>query len=369
MAIPNESACETIAQVFHLQNSSLVGEAKAATEQLAKLLEKHGATFRELPDILAVAAEAEARRESAKAAARQNAAPKAPSKAPKSELNLIDILLERIERHVKITSAEALIVALWVLHTHVFDQFEITPRLLIFSPSNGCGKSELMKFLRATTANPYLTTHITPAGACRVLKDPSIRPTLLLDEGENTNLLADPVMRAIFDGGYDEQGGSVDRASGKGLQTYNIFAPLAFAGVRKNDIAPPSVLQRSHVIHMSRAPRGLKLKKVLKNDPELKIIQGIIREWAQTCSLAPDPEMPAALAHRECDNWRTMLAVADTLGRGAEARAIAVQIQNARPSDDAANVLLWNIRVVRNKLGGDHVSHKALVAALLDLED
>jgi Protein of unknown function (DUF3631) len=367
MSIPSEAICETIAGVYYLQDSPIEGEAANAREKLSQLRIKHGiGSLHDLQEVLGIAAAAEVRRAEAKKTAEQSAT---TAPASDSKFDLLDILLDRIDRHVRLAPSERMIVALWIIHTYIFDQFDISPRLLIFSPTNGCGKSELMKFLKATTNNPYLTTHITSAGICRVLNDPWIRSTLLLDDGENTNLLADTVMRAIFDGGYDEQGGSVDRARGKGLQKYNIYAPLAFAGVTKNAIAPPSVLQRAHVINMRTAPRGAKLKKVIKNDPAFEIIRGMIQEWAQTCSLAPDPEMPAALAHRECDNWRTMLAIADTLGRGAEARAVAVEIQNARPSDDASNVLLWNIRVVRDKIGGDRITHKALVAALLDLED
>jgi hypothetical protein len=47
------------------------------------------------------------------------------------------------------------------------------------------------------------------------------------------------------------------------------------------------------------------------------------QKWAKTCSLNLDPEIPAPLCRdpRLADNSRPLLAIADDLGRGAEARA------------------------------------------------
>jgi hypothetical protein len=42
---------------------------------------------------------------------------------------------------------EACAVALWVLHTYLLDEFEVTPRLVVRSPSKQAGKSLLLECL------------------------------------------------------------------------------------------------------------------------------------------------------------------------------------------------------------------------------
>jgi hypothetical protein len=77
-------------------------------------------------------------------------------------------------------------IALWVLHTHVFGRFKITPRLALLSPVRGCGKTTVLILLEALTANPDRSGNISAAAIYHTLA--SREHTMLIDEGDNLGL-------------------------------------------------------------------------------------------------------------------------------------------------------------------------------------
>ena len=56
------------------------------------------------------------------------------------------LLMAVIDQYVSVTTEQCLFIALWILHTYIFDRrlFMHTPRLLVTGPVRGCGKSTLM---------------------------------------------------------------------------------------------------------------------------------------------------------------------------------------------------------------------------------
>jgi hypothetical protein len=53
-----------------------------------------------------------------------------------------------------VTAEERITIALWILHTHVFRQFHITPRLLVISPIEDCGKTTVLRLLEQLAYEP-----------------------------------------------------------------------------------------------------------------------------------------------------------------------------------------------------------------------
>ena len=70
-----------------------------------------------------------------------------------------------IDQYVSVTPEQCLFIALWILHTYIFDRrlFMHTPRLLVSSPVRGCGKSTLMLLLEALVANGDRSDNVTAA--------------------------------------------------------------------------------------------------------------------------------------------------------------------------------------------------------------
>jgi Protein of unknown function (DUF3631) len=225
------------------------------------------------------------------------------------------LILALIEDHVAITAEERMAVALWLLHTWVFDRFPITPRLALLSPVSGCGKTTLLVLSELLVAEGYRTDNITPAAIYHHL-DSRPRTTLLVDEGDNLGLLTNPVLRSVFNSGH-RRGGSVGRFVGGWSRRFSTFAPLAVAAI---GMLPLPLLHRAVVVNMQRSG-GSPLKRLDESDPGFAIAREGIQRWAARCTLAQDPEMPPVLRDRAADNWRVLLAIADNLGYGEPARS------------------------------------------------
>jgi hypothetical protein len=49
-----------------------------------------------------------------------------------------------VEKYVALEKLEYVAVALWIIHTHFYDRFMVTPRLVPMSPVRNCGKTTLL---------------------------------------------------------------------------------------------------------------------------------------------------------------------------------------------------------------------------------
>ena len=133
------------------------------------------------------------------------AAPQQGSATDELAFNVLELILALFDDYVVATPAQHTVIALWTLATHVYDQFEYSPRLGLVSPTSGYGKTTLFKLLEQLASEPKLTKNATPAAIYRRLEHRP-RTTYLLDEAENQGLLTDRVLRAVIDAGYERGG-------------------------------------------------------------------------------------------------------------------------------------------------------------------
>ena len=88
-------------------------------------------------------------------------------------------------------------VALWVLHTYIYDRYTFTPRLALLSPVFGCGKTTLLALIERLAHDPYPRfTNVTAASLYRLMSEGG-NTTILLDEGNNQALLGDKVDKTL----------------------------------------------------------------------------------------------------------------------------------------------------------------------------
>ena len=112
--------------------------------------------------------------------------------------------------------------------------------------------------------------------------------------------------------------------------------------------------------------RDLSLETCPEFQNAMVFLREAIRKWAGSCKLDPDPENP--LKNRRADNWRVLLAIADNLGRGEEARAAALTLSGGLPDDDPRVYLLEDIRGVFDALGVDRIASSVLLEKLHAVE-
>lgn len=260
-------------------------------------------------------------------------------------------------------------MTLWTLHTHAYERFMVTPRLVLHSPVRGCGKTIALDALDALVARPEKTDSITAASIYHLVD--ANAPTLLIDEADNLGLRGATPLSAVLNSGH-RRGGSVMRYIDGEARKFSTFAPAALAAI---GTLPLPLMHRAIVIAMERHDGERKLQRLDKSDPaaaaDLDTVQRRLCRWAQTVALNSDPAMPAKLRNRAADNWRPLIAVADACGAqwGEAARDAAVTFAASQQDEDAAVTLLRDIRYLFDERRVDRAASVAIVDALNALDD
>src|SRR5262249_29244932 len=71
---------------------------------------------------------------------------------------------------------------LWIVHTHLMDLWESTPRLAFLSPEPGSGKTRALEVTELLVPRPVEAVNVTPAYLFRKVGSSEGRPTVLYDE-------------------------------------------------------------------------------------------------------------------------------------------------------------------------------------------
>jgi hypothetical protein len=220
------------------------------------------------------------------------------------------------------TGHEYIVCVLHILHTFVFDKFEITPRLLIQAIPNS-GKTTLLKFIEKLASRPKKFGNVRAAVLYRAL-DVQPKQTIILDEFHN---LRDPEAQdtvwAIWNDGY-EKGGTLSRIIHGCLKDFDLFGPIVAAYTQRDKavVIPDECLTRCPIVRLKRASReqvkNLKNIRVLTPDDQ-KTFNGIYQfavRVMREAKLNPDPVMPDDIDSRHANNWRVLVSIADFLGEG-----------------------------------------------------
>jgi hypothetical protein len=357
VSLPPLKICRRIRQMYLTISDPNVNlnVAGTACKKLIALLAKHALTWNDIPACIAEADAADAAR------APKPAAPFTAA-GPGPEINVLELVLQLIEEHFVMTPEEKLATALWALHCYVFNRFDHTPRLLVLSPTSRCGKSNLLQLLALLVPDPYYSEDVTAAA----VRDELARGSraLFLDEGDNLGLLQDRKLRRLFLSGHHRNGFS-DRFIGGRLHRVSTFAPMALAAIEVK--LPLAMLTRSITITMQRAPKGL-IKRLKFDDPSFPATREQIGRWAATCKLNPDPELSFSSDYID-DNLRVLIAIADDLGYGEQARAAMRVLMADRPEEDPGVTVVTDIRSTFLASGMDRTASRALVKALHALDD
>ncbi len=83
---------------------------------------------------------------------------------------LVAEMVEQIQRYVMLPREAAIAIALWIVHSHAFELFPISPRLLIESPTPRCGKTRLIEILQRLVPKALRADNISAASLFRVIE-------------------------------------------------------------------------------------------------------------------------------------------------------------------------------------------------------
>ena len=282
----------------------------------------------------------------------------------------LDHISNILQRYLHLTGAQFVALTLWIAHTFKYREFSITPRLALVSPVRGCGKTTVLSIANELAFKGTKIDNTTPAVLFRLIDRQ--HACILLDEVENQDLPVNAAMRAVMNSGHRSDG-KITRYLDGSPTSFSTFSPLALAAIGK---LPFPILHRSVVLHMERAPSTAKPltrfdRKTLPAQTRMcTAVYEATFEWARQCQLNLDPEMPPELRNRAADNWRVLLAIADS--HSAEwaqaAREAAVELSGGQ-DEDAGVRLLGDIREVFDRLRADRLTSAALVAELIEMPE
>lgn len=266
---------------------------------------------------------------------------------------LMEDVIAVVKNYVVLLEHDALAVALWVINTWCYSNFQRCPLLLINAPERECGKTQLLKVVEKLVFRPMETTNVTLAALFRVITN--YAPTLLIDEAD-TFMDGKSEMAGVVNKGY-EKGGFVLRVEtvGKELveRAFPVYGPKAMAGIMLERHLPGATMSRGIQIPLKRKTKDDTVQRLRAADPkDFKSLRSRILKFVlenkDTLSKGWE-DFPEELSDRQQDNWEPLLAIAHCFGEEWYRRACKAALQNSgetAPIQPPSNQLLEDIREV-----------------------
>jgi putative DNA primase/helicase len=239
-----------------------------------------------------------------------------PSPVPVDGAKLLDALRQVFRRYIVLPKGADIALALWVLHAWTYDAGDITPLMVLVSPTKQCGKTNTLIVLLYLTPRSELASNITGSALFRYVEQ--VRPTLLIDEADSF-VKDNEELRGILNSGHTKTAAYVIRnveVSGEHKpRRFSTWAPKAIATIRG---LADTLEDRAIMVRLQRKPPGAKVERLRKRDNEWFVaLRSKAARWAEDNFdrlVDADPQMPEALNDRAADNWRPLLAIADLAG-------------------------------------------------------
>ena len=282
-------------------------------------------------------------------------------------------------RYVVINDHQATVTTLFSAHTYAIDAADATPYLSVGSPEKRSGKSRLLEVLELIVARPWLTGRTSPAALYR--KIDADAATLLLDESDaafKSEKEYSEALRGVLNTGW-RRGGKTTACVGQGAnistRDFNTFGPKAIAGIGR---LPDTIEDRAIKVTMKRRAPGEPVERFRRREAavESMSMREHLEKWAAlaTPALADSrPDIPSELDDRAAEVWEPLLAIADMAGGDWPARArlaaLALSVGDGREDESLGVRLLADVKVVFEERKLDKIAIKALVNALVALED
>jgi len=264
----------------------------------------------------------------------------------------LETTIGELKRYAILPDYAAETIALWCLFTHCHDAARHSPLLTLTSPTKRCGKTTVLNLIRLIVPKPLPASNASTAAIFRAIE--KYRPTLLVDEAE-TFLNANDELRGIINASQFREAAFVLRAEGDDHEPkqFSVWSPKVLALIGR---FPDTLEDRAINITLRRKTESEAITFFDEaGEGDFAILMQQAARWAQDNldSVKRDrPDFPNDLKKnsRTCDNWRTILSIADVIGGKWSKRARDVALAISAPgigADDAPGIqLLQDIRAI-----------------------
>ena len=272
-------------------------------------------------------------------------------------------------------------LTLWIAYCYSIPEFDFAPRLCFWSPEKRCGKSLALEVVAHLLPNPLRTSSISSAGLFRLLHADKTK-VLLIDEsdtvfGRNGDKEKAEALRTLLNASF-KRGQVVIRCEAPKYEPkeFQIFAPIALAGIGKNAI-PETVVDRALMIEMRRMLPDERILEFESDEVEeiFSPVKKKLEEFARENESRYRnlrPELPReSLNPRARDLWKPLYKVAECAGEEWIKKVLLASIALSSGESDPEEVslslrLLTDIREIFTE---DRITSKDLIERLKELEE
>ncbi len=272
-------------------------------------------------------------------------------------------------------------VTLWIAFCYSIPEFDFAPRLCFWSPEKRCGKSLALEVVAHLLPNPLRTSSISSAGLFRLLHADKTK-VLLIDEsdtvfGRNGDKEKAEALRTLLNASF-KTGQVVIRCEAPKYEPkeFEIFAPIALAGIGKNAI-PETVADRALMIEMRRMLPDERILEFESDEVEELFfpVRKRLEEFArknESRYRELRPELPReSLNPRARDLWKPLYKVAECAGDEWIKKALfaSVALSSGESDPEEASLSLRLLSDTREVFTEEQITTRDLIERLRELEE
>ncbi len=299
-----------------------------------------------------------------------------PWPQPVQGAELLEAICAVLLRYMVLPEHAPQAIALWVLHAWTIAATYISPYLVLVSPTKQCGKTTLLTILYWITPRSVMASNISAPSLFRYIEDhKDLPPTLLIDEADSFTK-ENEALRNILNSGHTRSGAYVIRCEGEGrnirTRKFSTWAAKVIATIQA---LADTLMDRSIPIPLRRKAKGERVERfTLRDTEEFVRLRRMCLRWADENIEAldvADPKVPAELDNRPADNWRPLLAIAETAGGQWPmlAAKAARKLSGVSDDQDKGVELLRDVRRVFDAVNLPWLGAKVLCQHLGDLDE
>lgn len=256
-------------------------------------------------------------------------------------VNAADLIVELesvFKRYVVLPEHAETALSLWTLASYLpykaDGKIKYAPRVMIISPTRGCGKSVLLSLLSCVCERPLTTGNISSAALYRIIE--SNKPLTPLIDEYDSHAKGSADMANILNNGFMRGYPVIKCSDNKGFapEIFDCFTPVAVAGISKRSFEPTTI-DRSIIIQMRRK----RIHEHIESMPD----EDIFSELRQKCAkfiqdfdpgIVKDIKYNIALHNRRLDVWGMLLGIAKSISEDYYNKALKAAIHLSKENDD-----------------------------------
>lgn len=290
---------------------------------------------------------------------------------------VLQAVYEFLGRFVSYPSEHARVAhTLWIVHSHMMECWESTPRLAFLSAEPASGKTRALEVTELLVPNPVATVNVSPAYLFRKVGSEG-GATILYDEVDTVfgpKAKDNEDIRGLLNAGH-RRGATTGRCVMRGntvtLEELPAYSAVTLAGI---GWLPDTILSRSVIIRMRRRHAGEQVEPFRRRLHEIDgwRVRDSIAAWAKSAAHGIAwPNLPDEIIDRDADVWEPLISVADAAGGGWPRRAREAGVSlvaDGKEAEPSLGIRLLND--LRTVFGAtSDMSTKAILQALHSMDE